>query len=401
MLTEIKYAARSFDRVIYVTRELTNDNSGIVEGDNTSVIQIRHSDRVKTMIELLFLFFRKEVQSEYWESHRRRNIPPKYLFYIGKELYCSQNLLQVAEPIISSLLKNKKSSIVVQSTWFDASAYSASKLKNMHPEITAVSLAHSFEIDPARGPYVGYSLDRYKLSKLDRVSFIAYGMKRIYLSSLPSWIIPDESKMAVRYLGCTRIFKPLVEKPPHDHVFTLCSCSGINDIKRINLIIEALALWSREKIRWIHIGDGPLMKQLADEAKAKLKNKKNVEYEFVGQLKNYEVQKYYSEHYIDLFINVSISEGLPVSIMEAMSYGIPVIATDVGATREIVSYKENMLLEKDVKAEAIIKAVDSYYNYSGDKKTDMRSRSVKIWEKSFNAELTAKNYYDSLRKNNG
>ena len=32
----------------------------------------------------------------------------------------------------------------------------------------------------------------------------------------------------------------------------------------------------------------------------------------------------------DLFVNMSLSEGIPVSIMEAISFGIPIIATNVG-----------------------------------------------------------------------
>ena len=56
----------------------------------------------------------------------------------------------------------------------------------------------------------------------------------------------------------------------------------------------------------------------------------------MGAIQNVEVYKYYNEHCADLFINVSSSEGLPVSIMEAISFGIPVIATDVGGTGEIV-----------------------------------------------------------------
>ncbi len=37
-----------------------------------------------------------------------------------------------------------------------------------------------------------------------------------------------------------------------------------------------------------------------------------------------------------LFVNPSYSEGLPTAVMEAMAAGVPVIATDVGGTREIV-----------------------------------------------------------------
>lgn len=42
---------------------------------------------------------------------------------------------------------------------------------------------------------------------------------------------------------------------------------------------------------------------------------------------------------------MSDSEGIPVSIMEAMSFGIPVIARNVGGMSEIVNEENGLLLE--------------------------------------------------------
>jgi len=39
---------------------------------------------------------------------------------------------------------------------------------------------------------------------------------------------------------------------------------------------------------------------------------------------------------LDLYINTSIHEGIPMSILEAMSYGLPVIAPEVGGIGEII-----------------------------------------------------------------
>jgi glycosyltransferase involved in cell wall biosynthesis len=46
----------------------------------------------------------------------------------------------------------------------------------------------------------------------------------------------------------------------------------------------------------------------------------------------------------DVFVNPSYSEGLPTSVMEAASIGLPIIATDVGGTGEIIAdYKTGIL----------------------------------------------------------
>ncbi|MDD0858820.1 glycosyltransferase [Arthrobacter alpinus] len=58
--------------------------------------------------------------------------------------------------------------------------------------------------------------------------------------------------------------------------------------------------------------------------------------ELKGAVANDEVLNFYRNHEISVFINVSTSEGVPVSIMEAISFDIPVVATSVGGTPEIV-----------------------------------------------------------------
>jgi glycosyltransferase involved in cell wall biosynthesis len=63
-----------------------------------------------------------------------------------------------------------------------------------------------------------------------------------------------------------------------------------------------------------------------------------------GFVDNKNLIKFYQSQPVDLFLNVSASEGLPVSIMEALSFGIPVIATDVGGTSELVNENNGQLI---------------------------------------------------------
>lgn len=46
----------------------------------------------------------------------------------------------------------------------------------------------------------------------------------------------------------------------------------------------------------------------------------------------------------DIFVLPSVSEGMPISIMEAMAAGRPVVATDVGGVAELVDHNETGLL---------------------------------------------------------
>lgn len=61
-------------------------------------------------------------------------------------------------------------------------------------------------------------------------------------------------------------------------------------------------------------------------------------------------------NWADIFILPSHNEGLPISILEAMSYGMPIISTGVGGIPEIVG-KENGLLVTPGNQEEIVQAM--------------------------------------------
>ena len=108
MLTELHYAAKEFDRIVYITRELENDNSFLVQDENISVYEINKTDRWISLLKLPFLFLRREICREVMQAVRHRSVPPRYLYHLGKELYCTQNLYHAAEPIVKNLVEQKE-----------------------------------------------------------------------------------------------------------------------------------------------------------------------------------------------------------------------------------------------------------------------------------------------------
>src|SRR5690606_27399675 len=109
------------------------------------------------------------------------------------------------------------------------------------------------------------------------------------------------------------------------------------------------------------IGFGPMENELRELAKNKLGKKSNIQFEFTGRMNNPDLLEFYRKNPANVFINVSESEGIPVTIMEAMSFGIPVIATDVGGVREIVKSGANgILLQKELAADDLIAAINFF-----------------------------------------
>jgi glycosyltransferase involved in cell wall biosynthesis len=92
----------------------------------------------------------------------------------------------------------------------------------------------------------------------------------------------------------------------------------------------------------------------------------------------------YRERPFDLFVNVSSSEGVSVAIMEAMSCGIPVVATKVGGTSEIVSDQNGVLLPKDPTPVQIAETLwETLRDPFGLAKK--RQASLVTWQEHFNA----------------
>ena len=73
----------------------------------------------------------------------------------------------------------------------------------------------------------------------------------------------------------------------------------------------------------------------------------DVTWELAGQLDHREVLSFYERHHVDALLSLSLSEGLPVSMMEAQSYGIPIVACAVHGVPEIVNERTGILLPPD------------------------------------------------------
>ena len=108
----------------------------------------------------------------------------------------------------------------------------------------------------------------------------------------------------------------------------------------MHLVPEVLSLLDRP-VRWVHLGDGPERRRV-EEAAARVDGA--VSWELAGQLGNREVLRFYERHHVDALLSLSLSEGLPVSMMEAQSYGIPVVACAVHGVPEIVDADTGILV---------------------------------------------------------
>lgn len=81
----------------------------------------------------------------------------------------------------------------------------------------------------------------------------------------------------------------------------------------------------------------------------------------------------------DVFVLMSKHEGLPISIIEAMSEGLPIIASNVGGISELVT--NNGLLLSDNSPLSLAKAMESFLNLDNIQKAALAS--YQMYEESF------------------
>ncbi len=123
-----------------------------------------------------------------------------------------------------------------------------------------------------------------------------------------------------------------------------------------------------------------------------------VSYELRGSVPNEEIQRFYYSNRVDCFITTSETEGLPVSIMEAMAYGIPIVATDVGGIREMID-GNGVLLSSDPSAEETGKALIEILLADEKVKTTYSERSAQIWESRFNRKKNVGKFIEQIINN--
>ncbi len=168
--------------------------------------------------------------------------------------------------------------------------------------------------------------------------------------------IPEDSIIVVNNGVDVQRFTPL-DKPCDDETVHIISVGTLYWIKNQLMTINAVCAIHDMgyKIDLTLLGDG----EDRDKIKEAIQNHHAERFIFTpGSKKNVEddLRK------ANIYVSASKTEGLPLSILEAMACGLPVVATDAGGTRDIVHNGENGFLVKvdDTKElqDAILKVID-------------------------------------------
>lgn len=301
------------------------------------------------------------------------------------EYFCARGEREysLCEDILKKYDFSEYDCVTVYSYWFFVTAMVAAKVYDkIAPQckkIRFVSRAHGYDVYKYANS-LGYLPKReYLLSKVDMLYPCSENGEHYIAEQYPDY----KHKIRKRYLGT---FDCGVSEMNTD-CFRIVSCSRMVELKRIDRIASALSLLEKENlgpIKWTHIGDGETM----EIVKTAIANKLSfMQVDMIGKTSNKGVLDFYKSVRADLFVNVSTTEGLPVSMMEAMSFSVPVLATAVGGVGEIVKDGYNgMLIPKDFTDEELAEKIKEIILLSKEERSALRRNARSFWKENFNAE---------------
>lgn len=159
----------------------------------------------------------------------------------------------------------------------------------------------------------------------------------------------------------------------------ICTIAHMEEHKGLAYLLESasLLLESRSDICFLLVGEGTLKEELK-ELSVSLKIDKNVI--FTGERSD--IPEILS--LIDIFVLPSIREGLPLTILEAMDCGKPIIATNVGGISEVVTDGVNGKLVPPKDPEALYSAMNGLLD-DREMLEKMGNNGKRVCNESFNS----------------
>ncbi|MCG7495351.1 glycosyltransferase [Vibrio sp. Of7-15] len=179
------------------------------------------------------------------------------------------------------------------------------------------------------------------------------------------WLTHDVNisakKAALIYNGIdTHKFSPKAKEhvASSPSTFSIGTVARLAQIKDQQTMLEAFYLLTQQvddDITLHLVGGGPLQEQLQSYAK-----EKNISDRIHFHGNQSEVLSYY--HSFSLFTLSSLAEGIPMTLLEAMSCGLPVVVTKVGGIPEVVNPNQEGVLIAPKSPAALANAWLDYIN---------------------------------------
>ena len=172
--------------------------------------------------------------------------------------------------------------------------------------------------------------------------------------------------------------------------------SSRGDQKNYKLLIEVFGLLHKNDCNVVLIIIG------SDNSKGKttlinLMKEKTENVFFVGPKKN--ISDYMLNS--DFYCLSSKFEGSPITIIEALSFGLPILSTNVGGISELITNGTNGLLVEKLDAESYYNKMLEIMKWDDNKLKQVKTENISKFDQQYSIEVAAKNYLELYLNNYG
>ena len=206
-------------------------------------------------------------------------------------------------------------------------------------------------------------LNNLLAEKLRHASFVRFISRSGWRMAASLGALPEARNAAVMHMGGNVPSEAAVPSSPVLRSVILCP-ANLYAVKGHRYLIEALALLRKRGVecKLLLAGDGDLRAEI--EAQVQRLDLADA-VQFLGQRSHSEILAMYREGQVGMVVLPSVDlghnlhEGIPVALIEAMSYNIPVIGTSTGGTPELLAGGAGQIV-LDKNPAALADAIERY-----------------------------------------
>jgi len=285
----------------------------------------------------------------FWKEWKNSPFFPKspLLFYrVARTLGIARRLEQ---NILDLVKKHNLKDGIIYSYWMNQSCIGGIlAAKKLGWKVVTRTHRGDLYPDEYEGQYLPWH--EWKVQNLDYI-FAISDYCQDYLENV---LHAEKDKVVIHRYG-VRGRGVIQHEPGQNKTFHIASCSTFIPRKRVKLVFETVKLLAKKapdhSIKWSHFGTGPEFDEIKKQVDAL--TIPNLTVFLAGQTDNDAIFKYYVDEKVDYFINYSTSEGLPVSIIEATSCGLPIAAPHTDGIPELIDEENGIVFPLDATPEMV------------------------------------------------
>lgn len=352
--TEILYWNKSeFDNIYILPKSRKGKIRPIPEKINVLNSILINKKLKYLLLSLISPVFYKELQ--YIVSNKKKK---DFVKCLKVALKTTSIVLREVDVLRNTLEPFSNNNINFYCYWNTYTSYAACILKEKGLINKVITRAHGFDLYKERMPYNYMPLKRQFSRIYDKIYLLSDNALKYYKENYKA----DYKQLEVAKLG---VLLPNItaDNTPSIAEISILSLSYCVQVKQLDLIMKSITTYASQNlnktIKWCHIGGGPLYEQLLSESRMLMEKIPNLTIDFIGQLSNSNVRSHLALNYYDLIVNASKSEGIPVSLMEAMSFSIPAVAPDIGGISTLINDNNGYLMPEQVSESDILKGINT------------------------------------------